>query len=215
MGEQNGSGGTSDAVGEAAAPGAEAGGAADAKRALRARLLAARRATDAAERAYAARALGVSLAGLPELAAARTVAAYVPVGSEPGPRDLAEVLAGPGRRVLLPVLMPDNDLDWALYEGPGSLADAGRGLREPTGRRLGPEAVAEADVVVLPGLAVDGHGMRLGRGGGSYDRALVRIAPEAFTVVLLYDGELVDAVPAEAHDRPVRAALTPGRTVRY
>ncbi|WP_436777860.1 5-formyltetrahydrofolate cyclo-ligase [Yinghuangia sp. YIM S09857] len=186
-----------------------------AKAALRTRLIAARTRRDAAERAYAARALGAALGALPELAAARTVAAYVPVGSEPGPADLAAVLAGSGRRVLLPVLLPDNDLDWATYDGPDSLTAGARGLREPGGRWLGPGAIADADMVVVPGLAVDRHGMRLGRGGGSYDRALARLAPGAFTAVLLYDGELLDAVPAEPHDRPVRAALLPGRTVRF
>ncbi|MCF2528260.1 5-formyltetrahydrofolate cyclo-ligase [Yinghuangia sp. KLBMP8922] len=188
---------------------------AEAKRALRARLLAIRKSLGSAERANTAGALAGALRALPELAAARTVAAYVPVGAEPGPPDLAEVLAGPGRRVLLPVLMADDDLDWAAYTGPDSLVAAGRGLREPAGPRLGPAAVGGADLVVVPGLAVDRRGLRMGRGGGSYDRALARLAPGAFTVVLLYDGELLDVVPAEPHDRPVRAALTPARTVRF
>lgn len=190
------------------APAALDGPAAD-KAALRARLVAARVRMDSSERVNAGRALGAALRALPELAAARTVAAYLPVGSEPGPPDLGEVLAEGGRRVLLPVLLADNDLDWAAYDGPASVVAAGRGLREPAGRRLGPGAVAEADLVVVPGLAVDRSGMRLGRGGGSYDRALAR-AGGAFAVVLLYDGELVDEVPCEAHDRPVGAAITPG-----
>ncbi|MGA4540029.1 5-formyltetrahydrofolate cyclo-ligase [Uniformispora flossi] len=180
------------------------------KTVLRAGLLAARADRSGEERHAAARALAERLAAVPEIAAARVVAAYVPVGSEPGPPDLPELLRGPGCRVLLPVLLPDNDLDWAEYTGPESLHRAGRGLHEPAGPRLGPDAVAEADAVVLPGLAVDGGGMRLGRGGGSYDRALARVRPDAFTVVLLHDGETVAEVPAEPHDRPVRAALTPG-----
>ena len=141
-----------------------------------------------------------------------TVAAYVPVGREPGGPDLPEALASalpPGSRLLLPVLLDDGDLDWALYEGPTSLRPGPRGLREPAGHRLGVGAIREADLVLVPALAVDHSGMRLGRGGGSYDRALAR-AGSAFTVALLHDGEVLDSVPAAEHDRPVRAVITPG-----
>lgn len=154
---------------------------------------------------------------LAELAGAGTVAAYVSVGREPSTRALLERLRGAGTRVLLPVLLPDNDLDWAVYEG-ADLVKAGRGLLEPAGPRLGPEAVTEADTVLLPGLAVDRRGMRLGRGGGSYDRVLARLeraGAHPATVVLLHDGEVLDEVPAEAHDRPVDAAVTPSEVWRF
>ena len=72
-------------------------------------------------------------------------------------------------------------------------------------------AAATPDVVLLPGLAVDGRGLRMGRGGGSYDRALSRVPVGTFTCVLLHDGEVLDVVPGEAHDRAVAAAVTPGR----
>jgi 5-formyltetrahydrofolate cyclo-ligase len=91
-------------------------------------------------------------------------------------------------------------------------------LFEPSGERLGPDAVTAADVVLLPGLAVDGRGMRLGRGGGSYDRVLARLERTGVhpaLVVLLYDSEVVGHVPAEAHDRPVRAAVTPSGVHRF
>ncbi|WSF21784.1 5-formyltetrahydrofolate cyclo-ligase [Streptomyces sp. NBC_01353] len=155
---------------------------------------------------------------LAELAEASTVAAYVSVGREPGTRALLDVLRGRGVRVLLPVLLPDNDLDWGEYEGAESLAKAGRGLLEPTGPRLGPEAVCEADVVLLPGLAVDERGMRLGRGGGSYDRVLARLAradAHPSLVVLLYANEVVARVPEEPHDHPVHAVVTPEGIRRF
>ncbi|MCX4813021.1 5-formyltetrahydrofolate cyclo-ligase [Streptomyces sp. NBC_01239] len=159
---------------------------------------------------------------LAELAHARTVAAYVSVGTEPGTLTLLDALRAREVRVLLPVLLPDNDLDWGAYDGEGSLARVQHGgkmaLFEPSGERLGPDAVTAADVVLLPGLAVDGRGMRLGRGGGSYDRVLARLEradAHPALVVLLYDSEVVDRVPAEAHDRPVRATVTPSGVRRF
>ncbi|WP_443058740.1 5-formyltetrahydrofolate cyclo-ligase [Streptomyces sp. NBC_00400] len=147
-----------------------------------------------------------------------TVAAYVSIGGEPSTRALLDRLRAAGVRVLLPVLLPDNDLDWALYEGTERLVRAGRGLREPDGARLGPEAVTQADVVLLPGLAVDHGGLRLGRGGGSYDRVLARLeraGARASLVVLLYDAEVLAEVPAEPHDRHVHAAVTPSAVHRF
>lgn len=169
-----------------------------------------------------AAALAVRALELPELAHARSVAAYVSVGSEPGTLALLDALHARGVRVLLPVLLPDNDLDWGAYEGAGSLAPVRHGARmallEPVGERLGPDAVRGADVVLLPGLAVDGRGMRLGRGGGSYDRVLARLEradADPALVVLLYDAEVVERVPAQAHDRPVHAVVTPSGVRRF
>ncbi|MFF3696689.1 5-formyltetrahydrofolate cyclo-ligase [Streptomyces sp. NPDC002221] len=182
------------------------------KAVLRRTLLDARKRLTADELLTASLALADRALALPELAAAGTVAAYVSVGSEPGTRALVRALHARGVRVLLPVLLPDNDLDWAPYAGPEHLRPAGRGLLEPDGERLGPDAVTAADAVLLPGLAVDARGMRLGRGGGSYDRVLARVeasgrAPSL--VVLLYANEVVARVPEEPHDHPVQAVVTP------
>ncbi|MEU9077106.1 5-formyltetrahydrofolate cyclo-ligase [Kitasatospora sp. NPDC048538] len=177
---------------------------------LRTRLLTRRRALTAGERSAAARALAGHAGALAEPGA--TVAAYVSVGSEPGTGPLLDALRERGVRVLLPVLLPDNDLDWAEYGGPRELAPAGRGLLEPVGPRLGPEAVTAASVVLLPGLAVDRRGLRLGRGGGSYDRVLARLeraGARPVLAVLLYEDELLARVPAEPHDRSVDLAVVP------
>ncbi|MEU8434264.1 5-formyltetrahydrofolate cyclo-ligase [Streptomyces sp. NPDC029216] len=189
---------------------------------LRRELLAARRALSPESRRTAARALARSALALPELAGARTVAAYVSVGAEPGTRELLDALRDAGKRVLLPLLLPDNDLDWAAYEGPDSLAEAAHPgkmrLLEPSGPPLGPQAVTGADAVLLPGLAVDRRGMRLGRGGGSYDRVLARLeraGAHPALVVLLYDEEVVARVPEEPHDHPVQAVATPSGVVRF
>ncbi|MFH8691406.1 5-formyltetrahydrofolate cyclo-ligase [Streptomyces anulatus] len=193
-------------------------GKASAKSSLRRELLAARALLTKEDAARTAAVLAEAALHLPELADARTVAAYVSVGREPGTRALLEALRGRGVRVLLPVLLADNDLDWAAYEGPEHLLPAGRGLLEPDGPRLGPAAVLNADAVLLPGLAVDGAGMRLGRGGGSYDRVLARLTAAGAhpsLVVLLYDDEVVTRVPWEPHDHPVDAVVTPAGARRF
>ncbi|MER5641814.1 5-formyltetrahydrofolate cyclo-ligase [Kitasatospora sp. NPDC002227] len=177
---------------------------------LRSRLLGRRRELSPEWRKTAAEALAGHAVRLAE--PGTTVAAYVSVGGEPGTRPLLEALRERGVRVLLPVLLPDNDLDWAAYEGPERLAPAGRGLLEPVGPRLGPEAVCAAALVLLPGLAVDHRGLRLGRGGGSYDRVLARLDRAGATpllVTLLWAHEFLPEVPAEEHDRPVGAVVTP------
>jgi 5-formyltetrahydrofolate cyclo-ligase len=124
------------------------------------------------------------------------VAGFVGFGAEP--------CVPPRSGWLLPVLLEDDDLDWARYDG--ELVPGRRGLLEPPGPRLGVGAVATCDVVLVPALRVDRDGNRLGRGGGSYDRALARAT--GLTVALLHDDEVVEAVPHEAHDVPVRAVAT-------
>lgn len=139
-----------------------------------------------------------------------TVCAYVPVGSEPGSTDLLDDLRDTGCRVLLPVVVGQQPLDWSEYEGPGSLQAAGYGLREPIGTRAGPGAIGEADVVLVPALAVDRRGVRLGRGGGHYDRSLPLAGRDTVLAAVVRDEEFVESLPGEAHDVLVGAVATPG-----
>lgn len=183
------------------------------KAGLRRRLLAARRAMPAAELALAGRSIRDAVLGLPETQMAGTVAAYWSVGAEPDTHGLLFALWKRGSYVLLPVLLPDGDLDWASYEGPDSLRPAGRGLLEPAEPVRGVTAVCSADLVLVPALAVDHSGRRLGRGGGSYDRALARVGAQVPTVALVYDTELVPAVPAGPHDQRVRMVARPSSGV--
>lgn len=158
--------------------------------------------------------VGVVLA-IPQVRRATTVAAYVSMGGEPGTGELRRALRDTGKRVILPVLLPDGDLDWGLDTGDTDLVAAAHGLLEPASPSLGVDAVATADVVLVPALAVSPTGLRLGRGGGSYDRALCRVSDSAFSCALLYDTELDVDVPVEPHDRPVMAAATATRMVRF
>jgi 5-formyltetrahydrofolate cyclo-ligase len=183
------------------------------KAALRTRLLTARAERPEEQRTAAGRAIRDALLERPEVQMAGTIAAYYSVGAEPDTRGLLFALWKRGSYVLLPLLRPDGDLDWASYEGPESLVPGPRGLLEPGEPPRGPGAVARADVVLAPALAVDRAGNRLGRGGGSYDRALARVGPLVPLIALVYDAELLDRVPAEPHDVKVRAAVSPGAGV--
>jgi len=119
-----------------------------------------------------------------------------------------------GVRVLLPVLGTGLRRGWAEFTGLADLKTRAPGRPpEPSGPDLGPEALADADVVIIPALAVDTAGARLGQGGGWYDRALVAALPDALVLALLYDGELVSAeksaLPCEPHDLPVDGVASP------
>ena len=179
-----------------------------AKSALRDQVMAGRkrRPLDAAAR-FSSSVAEVALAWQPVRDAA-TVTAYVSVGSEPGTGLLLDALVAAGKRVLLPVVVAGLDLDWAVYTGPSGLAPAVRGLLEPTGPRLGKDAIAQADVVLVPGTAVSADGARLGQGGGCYDRALPRITAGTPVAVVLYDDEVGLAVPSDPHDVRVGFAIT-------
>jgi 5-formyltetrahydrofolate cyclo-ligase len=178
------------------------------KLALRDQLLAARRRLPLTVLGERARALATHVTQVPEVRRAATVAAYVSVSSEPGTGPLLEALRESGKRVILPLVQPDLDLDWAAYAGPEALATARRGLLEPTTPPLGRDALATADAVLVPGLAVARDGTRLGQGGGCYDRALARVPVGTFVCVLLNSEEVLDSVPRADHDRPVSAVAT-------
>jgi 5-formyltetrahydrofolate cyclo-ligase len=180
-----------------------------AKAALRRRLVAARARLTDAERAEAGHAVRDAVLALPETQMAGTAAAYYSVGTEPDTRGLVYALWKRGTYVLLPVLLPGGDLDWASYEGPDSLVPGPRGTLQPAEPPRGTAAIARADLVIVPALAVDRRGIRLGRGGGSYDRALARVGGPVPTVALLYGGELLDEVPSGPHDLPVRMIARP------
>jgi 5-formyltetrahydrofolate cyclo-ligase len=197
----------------------DAAAAAADKRALRDRLLAARAARSAAERSAAGVdiAAGAAALGRPGLAAG-----FLSVGSEPPTGPLLAALADLGARLIVPVLRTGGELDWATYR-PGDQARPGpRGTLHPDGPRLGLDAVCATDLVLVPALAVDRRGQRLGRGGGSYDRTLARLraarpgeaARSVLVCAVVYDDEVLDEVPTDDHDQPVDAVLTPTRLAR-
>ncbi|MEJ2871114.1 5-formyltetrahydrofolate cyclo-ligase [Actinomycetospora sp. OC33-EN08] len=196
---------------------AERPGTARSKSELRTELLARRRARSEAERWQDAANLAAALPDVLESLRAdpaRPVCLYVPVRSEPGatPNGALPVLDAAvaiGRRVLLPVVSGDAPLDWAGFRDRGDLRDGPHGLLEPSGRRVGPGAVADAAVVVVPALAASPDGVRLGRGGGHYDRSLPLISPSTVVVAVVGDTELLPELPVEPHDVRVHAVWRP------
>lgn len=142
-----------------------------------------------------------------------TVCAYVPVGAEPGSLEMVDVLLRRAGRVLLPVARTTADnaplpLCWGEYR-PGTLTSARWGLLEPPEPWLPASAIAEASLILVPSLAVDRCGVRLGRGRGFYDRSLGERDPNARLVAVVRDAELVDKLPAESHDIPMTDVLAP------
>ncbi len=176
------------------------------KAALRARLLAARpaRPADDLERCRA-------LLAVPEIAAARVVAGYAALPGEPDIGEALEVLRDRGVRVLLPEVLADRDLEFRVDSG--ERVTGRLGIRVPP-----PDAPAaslgEADVVVVPALAADRFGHRLGRGGGSYDRALARRRAGAFVIAVVHEEEVLATVPVEPHDVAVDAVLAGAQLLR-
>jgi 5-formyltetrahydrofolate cyclo-ligase len=180
-----------------------------AKSALRRRLLATRRARPPAPGDDAARTR--LLLAMPELVGASCVAAYVALPGEPATAGLLSALRGRGTVVLLPAVLPDRDLVFLRFGGTLAAGPSGT-LAPPPGEP--PVPLSEADAIVVPALAVDQAGRRLGRGGGSYDRALVRARSGVPLVALVHDDELLAEVPAADHDRLVTVAVTARRVIR-
>jgi 5-formyltetrahydrofolate cyclo-ligase len=145
-----------------------------------------------------------------------TVAAYLSTGSEPATLQLVAWLAAHRVRVLLPVMSHPvgGRLDrpaWAPYEGPDGLRAGAYGILEPTGDPLPSEQLPEAELIIVPGVAANVQGDRLGRGGGWYDRALVHASQSAPIWVLLNSDEVLDTIPVQVWDRRVDVLVTPER----
>jgi 5-formyltetrahydrofolate cyclo-ligase len=189
----------------------------DQKRVLRSRIRADRRRRTAEERRENAERLAARVLALPELAHARQIAAYASAPTEPGTDPLRTALRARGLPVLLPVPRPDHTLDWAQDDG-HDLPHSGVGGRLPAGDRLGPDALARADAIIVPALAVDSLGTRLGQGGGYYDRALAGLDPRVPIIALVHTEEFLDAsttpLPREDHDHRVGIVITPSDTHR-
>jgi len=184
----------------------------NAKRALRAELRERRRIRTAPERQQADAALTQNLIALTTSLGSRSLAAYLSTPNEPGTRDFVAWACEQGIRVLLPVSRIDGLLDWAPYDGGSEESDA-LGMPVPTSELLGPIAINEVDLIIVPAASVDRRGMRMGWGQGYFDKTLgsMESCPPVYAVI--FDHELVDTVPSERHDQRVNGVVTPAGIV--
>ena len=193
--------------------------AAHAKRALRAELRERRRIRPKHERELAAEQLTQQLIALVSELGPTRLSCYLSTRDEPPTRAFLEWAAGRGIEVLLPVSRDDGLLDWAPLPVSGAdaldeLLDAA-GMPVPDAELLSPLAINDAGLILVPAAAVDRSGLRMGWGRGYFDKTLGSMdrRPPVFAVV--FDDELVDALPSEPHDERVDGVVTPSGTVRF
>ncbi len=183
------------------------------KRALRAELRERRQLLSDAQRETAAQGIASQLHALVQNLGARSVSCFLSTTTEPGTREFVRAAVADGIRVLLPITRADGLLDWAVADETGEVSEGLFGLPEPAGELLGPIAVDDVDLMIIPAAAVDASGTRLGWGRGYFDKTIgsMQRCPPVYAVI--YDSEVLDSLPREVHDQPVDGIVTPTRTI--
>ena len=186
---------------------------ADAKRALRADLRERRQQRSDADRAADAAGVAAQLDALVERLGARSVSCFLATPTEPGTQDFIRGAVARGIRVLLPITREDGLMDWAVADPDGEIAEGLYGVPEPVSDVLSPLAVNDVDLLIVPAAAVDRTGMRMGWGRGYFDKTIGSMGqcPPVYAVV--FDSEIMDAVPRDVHDQPVTGVVTPTQTI--
>jgi 5-formyltetrahydrofolate cyclo-ligase len=186
-----------------------------AKRALRAEIRERRQNVTDAQREAASEGVRRQLDDLVQRVGARAVSCYLSSPTEPDTRAFIGAALERGVRVLLPVTRADGLLDWTVAQADGHEIESAYGVPEAVGEVLGPIAVNDVDLLIVPASAVDGEGLRMGWGRGFYDKTLGSMAHRPPVYAVIYDSELVDRVPRELHDQPVDGVVTPTRIVDF
>ncbi|MFP3466012.1 5-formyltetrahydrofolate cyclo-ligase [Leifsonia sp. SIMBA_070] len=184
------------------------------KRALRAELRERRQNLTTTERQAATAGITRNLVDLATDLSVRSVSAYLSTPIEPDTRPFLNWAHAQGLRVLLPISREDGLLDWTTGDGETE-TEGLYGLPEPVGELLGPIAINDVDLILVPAAAVDATGMRMGWGRGYFDKTLGSMEKCPPVYAVLFDGELVDEVPRERHDQPVDGAVTPTRIAQF
>jgi len=186
----------------------------DEKRELRERVLTAREALDEDWRAHASQAIAAGIASLDGFAKAQVLLLTLPFRSEWNAMLVVERAIAAGKIVAAPRVAPAERMlrAYRIADAARDIEPGYRGIPEP---RDGCHAIAldRIDWVLVPGVAFDTAGRRLGYGGGYYDRLLPFVSPRAARVAGAFDMQIVDAVPTAAHDLGVDVVVTEQRTL--
>ena len=183
------------------------------KRALRVELRERRQLLSDSQRESASDGVAAQLHELIRAHGARSVSCFLSTTTEPGTRRFVREAVAAGIRVLLPITRADGLLDWAVANDSDEVSEGLYGLPEPTGEVLGPIAVNDVDLMIIPAAAIDRTGTRLGWGRGYFDKTIgsMEKCPPVYAVI--YDSEVLDSLPREVHDQPVDGIVTPTQTI--
>lgn len=184
------------------------------KRALRAELRERRQNLTSVQKDAATAGFTENLQSLVIDLSARSISCYLSSQNEPNTRPFLNWAEAEGIRILFPVTRDDGLLDWTVGEEQEEVEGIA-GMPEAVGELLGPIAINDVDLILVPAAAVDATGMRMGWGRGYYDKTLgsMERCPPVYAVV--YDTEVLDEVPREVHDQPVNGAITPTRIISF
>jgi 5-formyltetrahydrofolate cyclo-ligase len=185
----------------------------DAKRAQRAERRERRQQLSDANRTAAEAGITRQLDALVAAHDARSVSCYLSTPMEPGTRRFVTGAIDRGIRVLLPIMRPDGLLDWVVADPDAPEHEASLGVTEPEGELLGPIAVGDVDLMIIPAASVDRTGMRLGWGRGYFDKTIGSMEKPPPVYAVIYDSEFVDELPRDVHDQYVTGVVTPTRTL--
>ena len=184
------------------------------KRALRAELRERRQNLTSSERDFATAGFTENLQSLVLDLSARSISCYLSAHNEPDTRPFLNWAAAEGIRVLFPISREDGLLDWTVGDGDEEFTGIS-GVPEAVGTLLGPIAINDVDLIIVPAAAVDESGLRMGWGRGYFDKTLgsMEKCPPVYAVV--FDSEYLDEVPREVHDQPVNGLVTPTRIIAF
>ena len=149
-----------------------------------------------------------SLTDSPDFQESQVIASYRSFGNEPDTKSLNQLILESGKKLLLPARLPNNSIEFRIWDGDQKGLRLNGKVEEPTGEKF----IGKIDLMILPALAIDRKGNRLGQGGGSYDRALKGF--KGTSIAIINEGEFLSELPIEDHDQPIKLVLTPTRLIR-